>query len=68
MIRRYDVTTYTAVRIEAMRVSTAVFDDDADPGNPRRDARRSAGPDPADAPTLARRGAPDWTIDRRDGS
>ena len=73
MIRRHDIT-YTTLRIEAMRVSTEVFDDDAAPGGPQhRSPRRRPGRNanarsaPTDMPTLARRDVLDRTTDWRDG-
>ena len=68
MIRRHDVT-YTALRIEAIRVSTEVFDDDAATGGPRHQPGRNtnARSAPTDEPTLARRSVLDRTIDWRDG-
>ena len=66
MIRRHDIT-YTTLRIEAMRVSTEVFDDDADTGGPQHRTGRNtnARSAPTDMPTLARRDATDRTTDWR---
>ena len=68
MIRRHDIT-YTVLRIEAMRVSTEIFDDDAATGSPRHRPGRNANARsaPTDRPTLAQRDAPDRTTDWRDG-
>lgn len=68
MIRRYDIT-YTTLRIEAMRISTEVFDDGAAAGSPRHRSGRNpnARSAPPDIPTLVRCDATDRTTDWRDG-
>ena len=67
MIRRYDIAAYTAFHIEAIRISTEVFDDDTAPGGPRHRTGRNtnARSAPMDMPTLARRDATDRTTDWR---
>ena len=67
MIRRHDIT-YTTLRIEAMRISTEVFDDDAATGGPRHRPGRNANARsaPTDMPTLALRNVLDRTTDWRD--
>ena len=50
MTRRHS-TTYAALRIEAVRISTETFDDDTAPDNPRnRSGRNNAPPFPSEAP------------------
>ena len=68
MIRRHDVT-YTTLRLEAMRVSTEVFDDDTAPGSPRHRSGRNTDTRsaPTDMPPLALRNVFDRTTDWRDG-
>ena len=68
MIRRHDIT-YTTLRVEAMRVSTEIFDDDAATDSPRHRPGRNANTRsaPTDMPTLALRNVLDRTIYWRDG-
>lgn len=67
MIRRHDIT-YTTLRIEAMRVSTVIFDDDMATGSPRHRPGRNANARsaPTKMPTLALRNVLDRTTDWRD--
>ena len=67
MIRRHDIT-YTALRIEVMRVSTEIFDDGAATGSPRHQSGRNANTrsTPTDMPILALHNVLDRTTDWRD--
>ena len=53
MIRRHGIT-YAALRIEAVRISTEIFDDDTDPGSPRHLPDSNAPTVPSDAPETTR--------------
>ena len=50
MIRRYDIT-YTALRMEAVRISAEVFDAAAAPGNPQPRPRGYPRPASGNTPT-----------------
>ena len=70
MIRRHDIT-YSALRVEAVRVSMEVFDDGTDPGNSRHRPGRSsadARSAPADMPAPTCHDECSRIIDWRDGS
>ena len=49
MTRRHS-TMYAVLRIEAVRISTEIFDDDTAPGNPRNRSGRNTPPFPSEAP------------------
>ena len=66
MTRRTTYTTYTALRIEAVRISTEVLDDDANPVNPRRRPGGGTRPVPTDTPRPVRRDERNRAIDWRD--